>query len=175
MKLINTNTGIINIKINVMNYVKTIRKYLGNQKIILNCAGGIVVKDNRILLQRRKDNNEWGLVGGLLELNESYLEAAIREIKEETNLVVKAKSFLGIFHNYDMVWGNGDKAHTIGAYYVFDIIDGELKIDEESYELKYFDIDELPHLFAMDHRAAIKAYKEGMLLPVIEENAEWNL
>jgi len=151
-------------------YVQKVRRYLGNQKIILNCAGGIVLKNDKILLQRRSDNNEWGLVGGLLELDESYLDAAIREIKEETGLAVKAKSFLGIFHNYNMMWGNGDKAHTIGAYYVFEIVDGELRIDEESYELKFFSLSELPHLFAEDHRAAVKAYMEGISLPIFKEN-----
>ncbi len=151
-------------------YVQKVRRYLGNQKIILNCAGGIVLKNDKILLQRRSDNNEWGLVGGLLELDESYLDAAIREIKEETGLTVKAKSFLGIFHNYNMMWGNGDKAHTIGAYYVFEIVDGELRIDEESYELKFFSLSELPHLFAEDHRAAVKAYMEGISLPIFKEN-----
>ena len=151
-------------------YVQRIRKYLGSQKIILNCAGGIVIKDGQILLQRRSDNNKWGLVGGLLELNESYLEAAIREIKEETGLDVKAISFLGIFHNYNMVWGNGDKAHTIGAYYIFEIIGGDLTIDKESNELKYFSLENLPHLFAEDHIAAIKAYKEGISSPILEEN-----
>ena len=100
---------------NNQNYVKRIRRYLGSQKIILNCAGGIVEKDGKILFQHRTDNDKWGLVGGLLELNETYLEAAIREIKEETGLDVKPKYFLGIFHNHNMVWGNGDKAHTIGA------------------------------------------------------------
>lgn len=151
-------------------YVQKVRRYLGNQKIILNCAGGIILKNNKILLQRRSDNNEWGLVGGLLELDESYLDAAIREIKEETGLTVKAKSFLGIFHNYNMMWGNGDKAHTIGAYYVFEIVDGELRIDGESYELKFFSLSELPHLFAKDHRAAVKAYMEGISLPIFKEN-----
>lgn len=151
-------------------YIQKVRRYLGNQKIILNCAGGIVLKNDKILLQRRSDNNEWGLVGGLLELDESYLDAAIREIKEETGLTVKAKSFLGIFHNHNMMWGNGDKAHTIGAYYVFEIVDGELRIDEESYELKFFSLSELPHLFAEDHRAAVKAYMEGISLPIFNEN-----
>ena len=151
-------------------YIQKMRRYLGNQKIILNCAGGIVLKNDKILLQRRSDNDEWGLVGGLLELDESYLDAAIREIKEETGLTVKAKSFLGIFHNYNMMWGNGDKAHTIGAYYVFEIVDGELRIDEESYELKFFSLSELPHLFAEDHRAAVKAYMEGISLPIFNEN-----
>ena len=69
-----------------------------------------------------------------------------------------------------MIWENGDKAHTIGAYYVFEIVGGELTVDEESFELKYFSPDELPHLFAEDHIAAIKAYKEGASSPILEEN-----
>lgn len=155
---------------NGLGYVQRIRKYLGDQKIILNAAGGIVTKDEKILLQHRTDNHQWGLVGGLLELDESYLQAAIREIKEETGLDVKPTSFLGIFHHYDMEWGNGDKAHTIGAYYVFEIVGGELRIDEESDELRFFGLNELPYLFAEDHRQAVKAFQEGIRLPLLEEN-----
>lgn len=154
------------------NYVKRIRKYLGDQKIILNCAGGIILKDDKILLQRRSDNNKWGLIGGLLEINETYLEAAYREIKEETGLDVVAKYFLGIYHNHNMEWSNGDKAHTIGAYYVFEIIAGKPRVDEESYELKFFSKDELPYLFAEDHREAVKAFYEGIKYPLFKENKE---
>ncbi|MBE6133412.1 MAG: NUDIX domain-containing protein [Erysipelotrichaceae bacterium] len=150
------------------NYVKRIRKYLGDQKIILNCAGGIVEKDGKILFQRRTDNDKWGLPGGLLELNETYLEAAIREIKEETGLDVRPKYFLGIFHNHNMVWGNGDKAHTIGAYYVFEIEGGDLKIDEESSELKFCSKEEVPPLFAPDHIKAVEAYYKGIKNTIFE-------
>ena len=152
------------------NYVKHIRRYLGDQKIILNCAGGIVLKDGKVLLQHRSDNGEWGLIGGLLELNETYLEGALREVKEETGLTVRPISFLGIFHNHHMEWPNGDKAHTIGAYYVFEIVSGEVRVDEESLELRYFGFDELPYLFGEDHRAAVKAYLNGVAYPVMEEN-----
>lgn len=152
------------------NYIKRIRKYLGNQKIILNCAIGIVEQDGKILFQHRSDNNKWGLVGGLLELNETYLEAAIREIKEETGLCVKPKYFLGIYHNHNMEWSNGDKAHTIGAFYVFEIVGGNLRIDEESLELKFFSKEEIPELFAEDHIEALKAYFNGVRYPLFEEN-----
>lgn len=152
------------------NYVKDIRKDLGSRKIILNAAGGVIVKDNKVLLQRRSDNNEWGLIGGLLELDETYLEAALREVKEETGLSVKPLYFLGIYHNHNMVWANGDKAHTIGAYYVFEIIDGNLRIDEESLELRFFGKDELPWLFAEDHRKAVEAYFSGVNFPIPNEN-----
>ncbi len=156
---------------NSSGYIKNIRDGLGSQKIILNCAGGIVEKDGKILFQHRTDNDKWGLVGGLLELNETYLEAAIREIKEETGLDVKPKYFLGIFHNHNMVWGNGDKAHTIGAYYVFEIVGGDLRVDEESFELKFCSEEEIPPLFAPDHQEAVDAYYRGVRQPLFDENA----
>lgn len=153
-----------------MDYIKSIRPKLGHQKIILNCAGVLIVKDDKILLQRRSDNNKWGLVGGLLELEETYAEAAIRECKEETGLDVELDYLLGVFHNYDMVWGNGDQAHTIGPIFKAHITGGDLRIDEESFELKFFAYDELPPLFAEDQRAALKAYFDGVKLPLLNEN-----
>ena len=79
--------------------------------------------------------------------------------------------FLGIFHNYDMVWGNGDQAHTIGAYFAAEIARGEPRVDEESLELRFFAPDALPELFAEDHRAAVDAWRRGVRLPLPRENA----
>lgn len=153
-----------------MDYIKTIRRALGSQKIILNCAGALIVRDGEILLQRRSDNGLWGLIGGLLELDETYEQAALREIREETGLTVRLKAFLGIFHNYNMVWSNGDQAHTIGAYYVAEIVQGTPRIDDESLELRLFRLEDLPELFAEDHRAAVRAYLGGVRLPLLAEN-----
>ena len=153
-----------------MDYITTIRRALGSRKIILNCAGALIVRDGTILLQRRSDNGLWGLIGGLLELDETYAEAAIREIREETGLKVRLTAFLGIFHNYNMVWSNGDQAHTIGAYYLAEIVDGTPRLDDESLELRFFRLEELPELFAEDHRAAVRAYLQGVRLPLLSEN-----
>ncbi len=153
-----------------MDYIHDLRPLIGHKKIILNCAGALIVKGNRILFQRRADNGKWGLIGGLLELNETYEEAAIREIREETGLEVRLESFLGIFHNHDMVWSNGDQAQVIAAYYVASIVKGEPQVDEESFELKFFGKDEIPELFAEDHRAAIKTYFDGVRCPLLNEN-----
>lgn len=153
-----------------MDYVHRIRQYLGPQPIILNTAGTLIFHHGKLLLQRRADNGKWGLIGGLLEFEETYEEAALREAKEETGLNVELASFLGIFHNHHMRWANGDEAHVIGAYYVAKIVSGELRVDEESLELRYFALDELPPLFAEDHIAAIEAYKRGISLPLPKEN-----
>lgn len=154
-----------------MDYIHALRAELGSRKIILNCAGALIADaGGKLLLQRRSDNGCWGFPGGLLELNETYGEAALREIREETGLTVALTAFLGIFHNHDMVWSNGDRGHTIGAYYAAKIVGGTLRADEESLELRFFGREEIPPLFAEDHIAALAAYDRGVRLPLPEEN-----
>ncbi|MBR6208310.1 MAG: NUDIX domain-containing protein [Oscillospiraceae bacterium] len=153
-----------------MDYIHELRREIGPRKIILNCAGALILRDGKILLQRRADNGRWGLIGGLLEMNETYEQAALREIREETGLEVELQDFLGIFHNHHMVWSNGDAAHVIAAYFTAGIVRGEPRIDEESFELRFFSREEIPELFAEDHRAALDAYFSGLRYPLLREN-----
>ena len=131
----------------------------------------MIIKDDKTLFQRRTDNGKWGLIGGLVEMNETYIQAALREIREETGLEVRLDSFLGIFHNHNMIWSNGDAAHVISAMFTASIVSGEPRIDEESYELRFFGNDEIPELFAEDHIASLDAYFSGVLYPLLQENA----
>ena len=153
-----------------MDYIHELRKLTGPRKLILNCGGVVIEKDGKVLFQRRADNGKWGLIGGLVEMNETYAQAAVREAREETGLEVKLTGFLGIFHNYDMVWANGDAAHVISAMYTAEIVSGEPRIDEESFELRFFGKDEFPELFAEDHIAALEAWRGGVRFPLFTEN-----
>lgn len=146
---------------NMKDYVSFIREKVGKEKIILNAAGVVITKDNKILLQKRSDNNEWGLIGGIMEIDETFHETAIREAKEETGLEVKLDNLIGIYHNYDMMWPNGDKAHVICAVYRASIISGTPRIDKESLELKFFGKDELPYIHASDNRQAVEDFFLG--------------
>lgn len=52
----------------------------------------IVIKDNEVLLGKRKNafqEGSWGLPGGHLELDETILQAAARELLEETGILAK--------------------------------------------------------------------------------------
>ena len=65
-----------------------------NHKFVLLQDGAVAIIENEkgeILLQRRSDNDLWGIPGGCQELGESFEETIIREIKEETNLDIEAK------------------------------------------------------------------------------------
>ena len=53
-------------------YIKWIRSKVGHSKIILLYAGGCVLDDqNRILLQKRAEEQDWGFPGGAMELGDS--------------------------------------------------------------------------------------------------------
>ena len=122
-----------------------------NHKFVLlqdGAVGIIVNKKGEILLQKRADNDLWGLPGGCQELGESFEETIIREIKEETNLDVEEKDLELI----DLVSGksrmrkypNGDVVINNTPLYYIKKYSGELKCHEESKEMKFFDLNNLP-------------------------------
>lgn len=111
-------------------------------------AAIIVNKKKEILLQSRVDRNKWGLPGGCQELGESFEDTIIREVKEETNLDVLKKDLKLI----DVISGksrkneypNGDMVINNTVLYYIDTYNGNLKWDEESKEMKFFSLDNLP-------------------------------
>lgn len=77
-----------------MNYIQSIRKKVGKDKIILNFTCGILSQSGKILLQKRADKGTWGLPGGAIELGESAVEALEREFYEETGVKVTVEKNL---------------------------------------------------------------------------------
>ena len=136
------------------NYIKKIRKKFGHDELILNYAGCIIFDEqNRLLLQKRSDCNQWGFLGGMVEFGESVEEAAVREVKEESGFDVEITSLYGVYSKYFAEYTNGDKAQPIVHLFKARIIGGEL-IDQndETLELRFFDLNNVPHLFCTQHQ-----------------------
>ena len=65
-------------------YVGQVRKLVGDRKLLTPGARGIIRDDRgRILFIRRRDNDQWGLPAGLMELDETVYDALCREVREE--------------------------------------------------------------------------------------------
>ncbi|MGF9696158.1 MULTISPECIES: NUDIX hydrolase [Paenibacillus] len=143
-----------------MDYIKWIRSKVGNDMIILNFSGAIIENNKgEILLQRRRDRNAWGFPGGAMELGESAVDTAIREIKEETGLVVSIGDLVGIYTKYFDEYPNGDQAQTIAFMYRGKVIGGQLDAsNEESIELRFFSPDFVPELFNQQHKDAFEDF-----------------
>lgn len=52
----------------------------------IRAAGGVVIHDGRIVVVHRPHHDDWSLPKGKLEPGETWLEAAIREVEEESGL-----------------------------------------------------------------------------------------
>ena len=57
--------------------------------------------DGGILLEKRSDNGWWGLPGGHVEIGESAQDAVVREVLEETGLVVEIMRLVGVYSHPD--------------------------------------------------------------------------
>ena len=57
----------------------------------------VIDTSGRILLIQRSDNKLWAMPGGFLEVGESPSVGVLRELLEETGLVCKARTLVGVF------------------------------------------------------------------------------
>lgn len=128
-------------------YIKKLRKHIGNSPLLLVAAGAIIYKNRKILLQRRADSGKWAIHGGVLELGETVEETVKRELNEEIGINPIELKFYKVFSGEDMhtVYPNGDEVYYINVIFLCDKYEGELKEDNnEVTELKWFDVDNLP-------------------------------
>ena len=64
----------------------------------LRAAGGVVVRDGRVLLVHRPKYDDWAFPKGKLEDGESWEDAAVREVEEETGLRCELGDYVGSTH-----------------------------------------------------------------------------
>lgn len=132
-----------------MNYIKSLRQYVGTRPIIAPGSAIIVLNDqNELLLQLRSDTNDWGLPGGGMEIGDSFEETTQKELYEETGLMAQEFKLIGLASGKDFYYQfpHGDEIYNATAIFKAIGVTGIIKRNEESIDLKYFALGELPKL-----------------------------
>lgn len=121
----------------------------------------LVLKGNQILLVKRDpgllEGGKWGLVGGYVERDETTIEAAKREVLEETGWEVDHIQLIRIKDWPDRP--NEDR-QNIAFVYVCNAVLQTGQPDAESAEIKWFDFDKIPEKeeIAFDHYQDMEFY-----------------
>ena len=123
-----------------------------------------------ILLMERVDGSGWCLPCGWVEPNEKPVEAAVREVREETGLEVEVKQLVGVFTR--MPSGKNGPHTMIAVVHLCEVVGGELTLSHEGLALRYRPIDEVLDWAAThEHyaRAAYEMWRSKQLLPAISD------
>lgn len=68
-------------------------------------VAGILIKNNKILLQKPKNDDGYSIPGGHVSFGEISSETLIREFKEEINADIKIEKLIMVGENF-FPWGN---------------------------------------------------------------------
>lgn len=151
-----------------MGYIMDLRAKVGKMPLVVVGASTIIVNDKQeVLLIRRNDNELWGLPAGSVELNESPVETAIREIYEETGLRVQENGLvlLNVFGGADFfyTYPNGDQCSNVVISYVTDCYSGTLvTATNETTDAQFFPLNQLPEKIAHHEQLVLADYRKRL-------------
>ena len=99
-------------------------------------AGGFVTnKNGQVLLLKSPRYGDWEFPGGQVEEGETIPHALEREVLEETGIIVRVKSLVGIYSNIR-------KPSIVNMDFICEYVSGEPKTSNESSQVEWVDRDE---------------------------------
>ena len=107
--------------------------------------GILIEKEEKYLLIKRAaepDKGLWTVPGGLIEVGEKAVDAAAREVLEETGLVVEFGERLGVVDK--IVHDDEDKVlyHFIIMFYSATPVSGELRAMDDALDVRWVTLSE---------------------------------
>ena len=129
----------------VPEFVLRLRERIGHDLLWLPGVTAVVLHDGAVLLVRRSDDGTWTPVTGIVDPGEHPAVAAVREVLEETGVRCVVEQLVWVNVSEPTVHVNGDHAqyldHTFRCRYVAGT---PYAADDESLEVRWFPIDDLP-------------------------------
>lgn len=131
------------------------RPHVGIGVILVNPAG-------QVLIGKREGSHApyWSIPGGYLEAGESFEDAAIREVKEETGLEIANPVVIGVSNNLE-TW-KAEGVHVVSVFLLAKEFSGTLAVmePEKCSGWQWCDPANLPEPHFEASRQAIACYLE---------------
>jgi 8-oxo-dGTP pyrophosphatase MutT (NUDIX family) len=125
---------------------------------VIKAAGGVVMRDGRVALVHRPRYDDWTLPKGKLDPAESFEQAAVREVQEETGLRSRLVRELP-----PVTYRVGTRPKIV-RYWLMDVEhDGPFVPNDETDELRWVPVDEAMRLLTYDRdREVLRAVSDDV-------------
>ena len=109
-------------------------------------VGAVLIHEGRVLLIRRGKEplrGRWVVPGGTVELGETLEQALVREIEEETGLLVRPREVVAVF---DRILGESGRVdyHYVIIDYLCDYVAGEARAGSDAEAVALVAREDLP-------------------------------
>jgi mutator protein MutT len=121
-----------------------LKRIYPNQPVV--GVGAVLIRSGKVLLEKRKNEpgrGKWSIPGGVVEVGERADQAVIREVEEETDLVVEKPELLDIVDNFELDLDGKVKYHFIIIDFFVRLKGGRIKPKSDAAELKWVKLDEV--------------------------------
>ncbi len=117
---------------------------------VVRGAGGILLREVRtgrveVAVVHRPSRSDWSLPKGKLDRGESYEDAALREVLEETGYRCRLTSFVGFTEYRD----RRGRPKVVG-YWVMEVLDGEFAVSDEVDALQWLELDQAAQILTYE-------------------------
>ena len=112
----------------------------------IEAAGGVIIRDGKVAVVHRDRYDDWSLPKGKLDAGESFEEAALREVREETGLECELGRELEPVSYVDQ-----KGRPKLVRYWLMEVTGGDFEANEEVDEMRWLVPAEAARLLSYPH------------------------